>query len=67
MKLTISNRKQKQKPKPEPTISITVPDHVAYRGGETGKLLSDIDNVVIQFRDGGTVGFPPELFEREGA
>ena len=56
MKLTISKRKKKPKPKKEPTISITVPNHVGFRGGETGKLISDADNIVVKFSDGGTVG-----------
>jgi hypothetical protein len=63
MKLTIQKTKRKTKLKPEPTISVTVPKHIEFRGGQTGKLISDLDNVVVQFRDGGTVGYPPELFE----
>lgn len=65
MKITIAKRKKKAKSKPEPTIEITVPKSIDLRGGETGKLVSDTDNIVVKFRDGGTVGYPRELFEVE--
>jgi hypothetical protein len=62
VKLTISKRRKKTEPKTEPIVSITIPDHIELRGGETGKLLSDADNIVVKFSDGGTIGYPPELF-----
>jgi hypothetical protein len=64
MKITITNRKPKPKKESKQTVTITIPKSFDFRGGETGKVIRESDNIVVQFRDGGTVGYPRELFGR---